>query len=49
MILTLNLKKRKNNVSTRYIHRHGIGGKFHVKLDVEIIHSFNKSDTSDLK
>lgn len=32
-----------------YIHRHGIGGKFDVKVCIEVIDRLYKSDASDLK
>jgi hypothetical protein len=31
------------------IQRHGIGGKFNVKIDIEIIDSLDKTHTTDLK
>ena len=36
-------------ISTRYVHRHGIGGKPHAELGVEMVDGFHQTDAADLK
>ena len=36
-------------ISTRHVHRHGIGGKPHAELGVEMVDGFHQTDAADLK
>lgn len=36
-------------ISSSHIHRHGIGGKLHIKIGIKVIHGLDETDTPHLK